>query len=493
MSGGQAAEAEGPSEALLRAMCEASIDGIILHVDGRIVACNGATCAMFGYAAHEMIGHSVLEFASPDYVDHVRANYESELDMTYQAWGLRKSGVPFRAEIRSHNVACATGVVRAAVLRDLTQRDIADRQHAGTISLLRATLDSTADGILVVDSSGRITLYNERFLTLWGIPAPVVGEDDDRVAEFVENQLLDPASFRARIAALYQAPETESIDTLEFRDGRLVERYSRPQRIGTAIIGRVWSFREVTAQRRAERTLELAVQMRDEFLGIASHELFTPITSLGIAIRGLRELSSATPSAQADMRRDRLFSNADRQVERLARLVQELLDVTRIDGDRIDLRLEETDLRDIAYDVIERFALELERDGISVEVDAPAPVVGCWDRSRLEQVVTNLLSNAIKFGMGKPIAVAAHASPTGAELVVRDHGIGVADDQRTNIFERFQRAVSSRHFAGLGLGLYITRQLVEAHGGSLSLASQRGAGATFTVRLPVRGRTRVST
>ena len=475
-------------EALL-ALCDASIESIVLHRDGVILACNDATCRMFGYSSDELVGRSVLELASPDYVDHVRANYESGLGMTYQAWGLRKDGVRFRAEVRARNVRLGESeLVRAVVLRDLSERDKADRQLAATISLLRATLDSTADGILVVDSNGRITLYNERFLTICGIPALMVGDLDERSVSFVEKQLVDPYTFRARIAALYKAPETETIDTLEFLDGRIVERYSRPQRIGNTIIGRVWSFRDVTSQRRAERTLELAVQMRDEFLGIASHELFTPITSLAVAIRGLRELAEARPSDASEDRRVRLFSNAERQVQRLARLVQELLDVTKIDGGRMDLVIEDVDLRAVAGDALERFAIELDRDHITATLDAPSPVIGRWDRARLEQVVTNLLSNAMKFGRGTPIELSVRLVDNRAQLVVRDHGIGIEPDQQAYIFERFRRAVSSRHFAGLGLGLYITRQIVEAHGGALTLVSERGKGSEFTVQLPIAER-----
>ena len=483
-AGDEGGGAMGRDEAVLRAICDISTEGIVIHDGGIIVSCNAAFCAMLGYQAESLMGRSVLELASPDYVDYVRANYESKLPLTYLAWGCRSNGTRFRAEVRGRTIESSTGDLRVAVVRDLSGSDAAAGERAATISLLRATLDSTTDGILVVDVAGLVTLYNERFLKLWQIPVDKMAAATDLDAmNLIADQLVDPPSFFGRVAALYQAPETESMDTIEFLDGRIVERYSRPQRIGDRIIGRVWSFRDVTAQRRAEHTLELAVQMRDEFLGIASHELFTPITSLAVAIRGLRE---STDGAANESLRLRLFRNAERQVARLARLVQELLDVTRIDGGSMGLVIDELDLCEVARDVLERFAPELDRDHIEATLSASRPVVGRWDRTRLEQVATNLVGNAIKFGQGRPIHLSVALMDGRGELAVRDQGIGIASNQQTLIFERFQRAVSSRHFAGLGLGLYITRQIVEAHGGTLLLKSAVGEGSTFTMRLPLR-------
>jgi len=370
-----------------------SRDGIMLHEGGTIVMASDLLYEMFGYPPGSLIGRSALDLVDMEYVDYVRANYESNMPLQYLAWAKRADGTRFRAEVQARNIAYGDGHVRAAIVRDLSGQDESARERAETISLLRATLDSTADGILVVDSTDKIRLHNERFLDLWRIPAGRVGQTDAETLESVLDQIVDPQAFIARVRTLYRAPETESVDTIELVDGRVIERYSRPQRIGDRIIGRVWSFRDVTSQRRAEQALELAVQMRDEFLGIASHELFTPITSLSVAVRGLRETG-----AVAQETRDRLFRNAERQVERLARLVQELLDVTRIDGGHMSLTLDELDLADVARDVLERFASELERDKIEVKLEVRSPCRGHWDRTRLEQVVTNLLDNAIKYG-----------------------------------------------------------------------------------------------
>jgi signal transduction histidine kinase len=223
--------------------------------------------------------------------------------------------------------------------------------------------------------------------------------------------------------------------------------------------------------------------MRDEFIGIASHELFTPVTSVVVAIRGLRKLFTGPEGDPST----RLLRGAERQIERLSRLVRQLLDVTRIDGGRLTLSREEVDLCDVARDVTERLAHELERDQIAIELLLPQPVRGRWDRDRLDQVVTNLLTNAIKFGESKPITLTVRAMSPGAVLEVADQGIGIAADRHTMVFERFQRAVSAHHFAGLGLGLFITKQIVEEHGGRVRLESEVGVGSKFSVELPLDG------
>jgi PAS domain S-box-containing protein len=476
-------ELPGLSDATVRAICDAAVEGIILHRHGMILSVNDAGAAMFGWRPEDLVGRSVLELAAPESHQAVRDAIASGRTEPYEAYGLRKDGSRFRAEIRSRNVVVGDDTVRATVLRDFSERDEAERARAESISLLRATIESTADGILVVDQAGHIVLYNERFREIWSVPEQVLAAGDDAAAiAHVVDQLVDPDAFRSRVEALYHSGE-ESIDTLEFRDGRTVQRYSRPQRIGERIVGRVWSFRDVTGQRQAERGMQRAVELRDEFLSVASHELFTPLTSLSVAVRGLRGLLGS--AAQGDDKPERLLGTAQRQIARLTRLVEELLDVTRVESGRFALDVTNVDLVEVVRETIEGFAPELERDGIVSTLDAPAPVRGVWDRVRIEQVAINLMGNAIKFGLGRPIHVRVFAGEGRAVLSVSDQGIGIALDRQAAIFERFQRAVSSRHFGGLGLGLFITRQIVEAHGGRILLDSAPGLGATFSVELPM--------
>ncbi len=229
---------------------------------------------------------------------------------------------------------------------------------------------------------------------------------------------------------------------------------------------------------RMSEGLERAVHLRDEFLSIASHELRTPLTSLRVQLdlllRKHREDAGDLPTR---------LHVIDRQVRRLNRLIDQLLDVTRIERGTLALECETFDLAELVAEVAASFSGEAERAGSAIRL-ALAPAVGSWDRGRIEQVVTNLLGNAIKFGKGRPIDLRLRQRGGRVRLAVCDRGIGFAPEDGERIFERFVRGVSASSFGGLGLGLYITRQLVHAHGGSIRVRSAPGRGAIFVVDLP---------
>jgi signal transduction histidine kinase len=150
----------------------------------------------------------------------------------------------------------------------------------------------------------------------------------------------------------------------------------------------------------------------------------------------------------------------------------------------MELEPETMDLVVAIQAVVERLGEQFRRSGSTVTIQAPPSAVGRWDRLRIEQVIINLLSNAIKYGQGKPIAVTIEVDPARARLIVQDQGIGIPPDAIGRLFAPFERAVSSRHYSGLGLGLYIVHQIIEAHGGSIRVHSRLGSGSTFTVELP---------
>jgi predicted ATPase/signal transduction histidine kinase len=225
-----------------------------------------------------------------------------------------------------------------------------------------------------------------------------------------------------------------------------------------------------------------AVRAREEFLSMAAHELHTPITSLHLMMQALQR--GGVPVTAQTVRQT--FAVADRQIRRLIKLIDELLDVSRIDAHRFPIERERVDLGGLVRDVAERFTDDALRAGSSVSVDVNEPTVGHWDPMRLEQVVSNLLSNAIKFGGGHPIELVVTGSQDEARLAIRDHGIGVAPDRLPHIFDRFERGVSSRQYGGLGLGLYIVRTIVETMGGLVRCEPTPGGGSTFLVALPQR-------
>jgi predicted ATPase/signal transduction histidine kinase/tRNA A-37 threonylcarbamoyl transferase component Bud32 len=234
---------------------------------------------------------------------------------------------------------------------------------------------------------------------------------------------------------------------------------------------------------RLLRETQRAVRLRDDFLSVASHELRTPLTSLMITLGRLR-----SRMADQQLPPEMLYGGLDRvnrSAGRLRRLTDELLDVTRIEQGRLDIRPTTVDLAALTRQVVDDLKFELVSAGCQTRIDAPdQPLTGQWDPSRLEQVLTNLITNALKFGPGRPIEIRVRSAGDLAELSVRDYGVGIEPARQPYVFERFERAVSTTNYGGLGLGLYIARRIALVHGGDLRVASEPGQGATFTLTLP---------
>jgi signal transduction histidine kinase/CHASE1-domain containing sensor protein len=229
---------------------------------------------------------------------------------------------------------------------------------------------------------------------------------------------------------------------------------------------------------RLYRRAQEAVAARDEFLSIASHELKTPLTSLTLHADSLRAAARRGTLGEVERKADLIR----RSVDRLARLVASLLDISRISAGRLELEIEDLDLAEVAREVVERFQDEARRAGTALVVYAE-PARGRWDRAALDQVLTNLISNALKYGAGKPVVVRVEPRRDRAIVSVQDRGIGIPEADQRRIFQRFERAVSRRNYGGFGLGLWIVRELVEALGGTVRVESNPGAGSMFVVEL----------
>jgi signal transduction histidine kinase len=235
------------------------------------------------------------------------------------------------------------------------------------------------------------------------------------------------------------------------------------------------------AERRA------AIGVRDEFISIASHELKTPLTALKLRLTAaIRTQARPAPrDASAEEKLERSLTAAGTTTDRLVTLVDDLLDASRLTAGRLALHIEVVSLPELVNDVAGRLRDQVAEAGAPIAVDAPEPIVGRWDRIRIEQIVTNLLSNAMKYGGGKPIQLSARLANGRVRLDVKDSGPGISRADQARIFQAFERVTTASRVGGLGLGLYIGRQIAVAHGGTLSVDSKPGQGATFTLELPV--------
>jgi two-component system sensor kinase len=367
-----------------------------------------------------------------------------------------------------------------------------------TSSLLEATLDATIDGILVVDREGRITSYNHRFAEMWGIPLEVMATRDDHTAiQSVLSRVEDPAAFVAKIDELYAQPEAESYDTLAFKDGRVVERGSKPQRIGDTVVGRVWSFRDVTDRVHTEQALAVArdkameaSRLKSEFVATTSHEIRTPMNGV-IGLTGLL-LDTELTEVQRE------YAEAVRMsAESLLGVINDILDFSKIEAGKLELEDVDFDLPLAVDDVVSLVARGAAAKNLELTWDCEqgVPVGLRGDVGRLRQILLNLLANAVKFtergGVRvRVINVRAQESMENGRVALRfeviDTGVGLMPEDRDRLFQPFSQADASttRKFGGTGLGLAICARLAEAMGGEIGVESDFGVGSTFWVEIP---------
>jgi PAS domain S-box-containing protein len=228
-----------------------------------------------------------------------------------------------------------------------------------------------------------------------------------------------------------------------------------------------------------EHDLRASIQARDDFISVAGHELKTPVATLIMQMQNLEHALEMDPEAKLD---DRIKA-ATRSALRMNGLVTRLLDVSRITAGRLRLEPEPVELTTVVHDVVSRF-VEAQPNR-TIRLQSEPRVCGRWDRMRIEEVVDNLVGNADKYGQGKPVEVDLHTEDGTAVLRVVDHGIGIDAEHQQKLFQRFERAVTGREFQGMGLGLWISRQIVDASGGEIGIESALGQGSAFTVRLPL--------
>ncbi len=323
---------------------------------------------------------------------------------------------------------------------------------------------------------------------------PMFGFSDEQKTTSIEDwkTLLHPSDRENAIATTLHAIQTQNPLQCEYRvvkpDGKISWLYvlgdtrykNGVPHLMTGIC------LDITQRKKLEEELRAAIDLRDEFMSVASHELKTPLTALHMQLQLLLRMASKS-GAVSDSKIIELSKAAVGSAQDLANLLDELLDVTYIRVGKMSLDLTKMDLRQSLTDQIELIQESANQKGSSITFIANQSIVGRWDPIRISQVLSNLLSNAIKYGEGKPIEVTLSTDDMrkSARIEVQDAGIGISQEMQSKIFERFQRAISADKITGLGLGLYFVRQIIQAHNGTIRVESNPDCGSRFIVELPL--------
>lgn len=270
-----------------------------------------------------------------------------------------------------------------------------------------------------------------------------------------------------------------------------IEIRAKKHLLKDGVIGRVVAIQDITDRKKNEQTKILfeasqeALRIRNEFISIASHELKTPLTSIKLQTQ-MTQIAAAKndPHAYSEARMKKFVGQIDKQADRLTKLIEDMLDISRISLGKLNLEKVPTSLNTLVEDTLESLHDLIKQSGNEIICKLEKDITANIDRFRMEQVLTNLLTNAIKYGEGKPVTITLSQHGSEISLTVSDQGMGIAKENQQRIFARFERAVAAKNISGLGLGLYISQQIVQAHQGTIIVQSAPNEGACFIVNIP---------
>lgn len=377
--------------------------------------------------------------------------------------------------------------------RQKSQQEIRLRE-----SRLQAIIDNIPARIYLKDTQGKYLIVNKIFEEFFEKTKPeLIGKTAFDV--FDREEALKWTKFDEAIVSTGQMVAFEVVHQKRNEEPRTYLLTKFPVRDSQ---GQIYGFggisQDITDEKRSDQRIrgllqsehdsrteaERAIQSRDEFISIASHELKSPITALKMKTQLIHRQLVTDPNSLKTDKVSGMINKLDKDADRLVLLINRLLDMTRIQSGKLELNLEPVNLSELIHNMIDSHALQLEESKCELQLDVEENVTGMWDRSRLEQVVVNLLTNAMKFGEHKPIKIVLKQDTTCVLIKFQDSGKGIAKENQEKIFERFERGDPKEGVQGLGLGLYIVRQILEAHGGSIKVESEPGKGSSFIVELP---------
>ncbi|MCC5645540.1 PAS domain-containing sensor histidine kinase [Nostoc sp. CHAB 5824] len=357
-----------------------------------------------------------------------------------------------------------------------------------SLSLLQATLDSTADSIIAINCQGDILTCNQKFLQMWQIPdSMMMSRNHNQYLTYYKDQLKDPEIFCRRIQEQDGQLDFPDYDILEFKDGRIFERDCQPLRLGEQIIGTVWSFREITKHKQTEKEIRFALKQekqlaedRAHFISMASHEFRTPLNIISFSTSLLKRYHHCW----TEEKKLQYLQQLETAVEQLSHLMDKFLTLDRAEVGKLKLEPEALNLAQFCRDIVAELNFKSHDHAINFVSQGDCKSVFV-DKNLLQFILMNLLSNAIKYS---PIGTTVDVILLYQEktiLKIKDRGIGISAADRQRLFEPFFRGENTGHILGNGLGLALVKKLVDLHNGEIAVASEVGLGTTFTITLPL--------
>src|SRR3954463_11385104 len=474
------------SEERLRLMIDSVKEYAIfmLTPEGRVSTWNLGAERLKGYTQAEIVGQHFSRFYPPEENALGKAQRELEIaarEGRFEEEGIRvrKDGTRFWANVVLSAVRDRQGRLLgfAKVTRDMTDRRRGEEETAQRARQQAAVAELGLYALQTGDLNAlleRAILSARKVLGLEEIAIVNTPSDGDhiQVPIHASDRKADAYGYLTVARRSLTGGDTSFLQAVANVLAAAISRSEMEQQLRSA-------ERANSEERARTEQAQQALRQRDEFISVAAHELRTPLTALHLKLQGLERKMRGSDRKEAAQ-----VTAAVRQTDRLARLIDRLLDVSRISQGRLEMTREEFDLAAMVRQVAEDFREPAEQAQAPLELEVPEALEGCWDRLRLEQVLVNVLSHAVKYGGGQPIQVKLSGDEERVRFEVADRGIGISPEDIGRIFGRFERATSLRHYGGMGLGLSISRHIVDGHGGTISVSSEQGKGSTFVVELP---------
>lgn len=479
-----------------------------------------------GYTADEIIGEHFSKFYLPEDIKRNHPQHEIEIaakegKYEEEGWRLRKNGTKFWANVVITSLRDKSGhlVGFAKVTRDLTERKESEEKLRLSEERARRMFEGVKDyAMITLDVDGRVATWNEGARRIKGYEKEeIVGQ---YFSIFYTHEDVQMGKCEYELQEAKQTGRFEDTGWRVRKDGTkfwATVSITAIRNEKNELIGFSKVTRDITDRKRAEDLLKMsysnlekrvdertrqlseaneklkdAIRIRDEFLSIASHELRTPLTPLKLQIQSLAaSIKKKSFKQMSEERLERMAETSDKAITRLSALIDNLLDVSRINSGKLTLNYERFDVIEMVKELLDRHKSEIQTSKSLVDVNLPQSIIGHFDRLRLEQIFLNLLTNSLKYGNAKPIKIEVTADNTHLFIKFTDNGIGIPFQDQDRIFERFERVNDDDYLVGgLGLGLYITKQIVDAHGGTIKVQSKIGEGSEFVVKLPLMGKTK---